>query len=56
VIFDQSDGMKTVSAINLDHIQTVSKEKVGAYIARLAEVKLKEVKSALLFALGFETY
>ncbi len=56
VILDQKDGMKTVSAINLDHIQTVSKDKVGAYIAKLSEAKLKEVKSALLFALGFEIY
>lgn len=54
VILDQEDGMKMVSAINLDHIQTVSKGKVGAYIAKLSESKLEEIKSALLFALGFD--
>ncbi|MBN2091557.1 type II toxin-antitoxin system PemK/MazF family toxin [candidate division KSB1 bacterium] len=54
VVLDQNDGMKTVSAINLDHIQTVSKGKVGAYITRLSESKLEEIKSALLFALGFD--
>lgn len=32
VILDQESGMKAVSAINLDHIQTVSKDKVGAQI------------------------
>lgn len=54
VILDQQDGMKTVSVINLDHIQTVSKDKVGGYIARLSESKLEEIKFALLFALGFD--
>ena len=54
VILDHHDGMKTVSVINLDHIQTVSKDKVGAYMARLSESKLDEIKGALLFALGFD--
>lgn len=54
VILDQQDGMKTISAINLDHIQTVSKDKVGAYISKLSESKLEQIKVALLFALGFD--
>lgn len=54
VVLDQQDGMKTISAINLDHIQTVSKDKIGAYITKLSEAKLEEIKSALLFALGFD--
>lgn len=55
VILDQQADMKTVSAINLDHIQTVSKDKVGAYISKLSESKLDEIKIALLFALGFDS-
>ncbi|MCK6621883.1 MAG: type II toxin-antitoxin system PemK/MazF family toxin [Calditrichia bacterium] len=47
-------ALKTISAINLDHIQTVSKDKIGAYITKLSEAKLEEIKSALLFALGFD--
>ena len=54
VSLDQQAGMKTVSVINLDHIQTVSKDKVGAYISKLSESKLDEIKAALLFALGFD--
>ncbi len=54
VILDQQDGMRTLCAINLDHIQTVSKDKVGAYISKLSDVKLDEIKPALLFALGFD--
>ena len=55
VTLDQQAGMKTVSVINLDHIQTVSKDKVGAYISKLSESKLDEIKIALLFALGFDS-
>lgn len=55
VILDEQDGMKTVSVINLDHVQTVSKDKVGAYIFKLSESKLDQIKTALLFALGFDS-
>lgn len=54
VVLKPEDGVKTLSAVNLDHIQTVSKDRIGAYIARLPETKLAELKSALLFALGFD--
>jgi hypothetical protein len=32
----------------------VSKGKVGAYISKLSDSKLDEIKPALLFALGFD--
>ena len=54
VLLDERDGLKTACAINLDHIQTVSKDKVGAHIAKLSKGKISEIKSALLFALGFD--
>jgi len=54
VMLDEKDGMRKVCAINLDHIQTVSKNKVGSFIARLSQAKLKQIKPALLFALGFD--
>ena len=41
VIIDQQDGMKTICAINIDHIQTVSKNKIGAYILKLSDPKIK---------------
>lgn len=56
VFLDQKDGMKTPCVINLDHIQTVSKDKLGALISRLSESKLEEVKVALMFALEFDLY
>ena len=53
VVLSKSDDMKTDCAINLDHIQTVSKIKVGSLITKLSGVKMKQVKNALLFALDF---
>jgi mRNA interferase MazF len=41
-------------AANLDHLQTVSKGKVGALIATLPAERMAEVRQALLFALGFD--
>jgi mRNA interferase MazF len=40
-------------AINLDHIQTVSKGKVGGLITKLSPSRLDELHKALNFALGF---
>jgi mRNA interferase MazF len=48
-----ADGMPRECAINLDHIQTVARGRLGALIATLGPRRLLEVRSALLFALGF---
>jgi mRNA interferase MazF len=53
VILTQEDGMPKACAINLDHLQTVSKAKVGPFITALSEPQMNQVKTALLFALGF---
>jgi mRNA interferase MazF len=47
------DGMPRDCAVNLDHVQTVSRGKLGGVITTLGATKLAEVRSALLFALGF---
>ncbi len=51
VVIDESDGMKTLCAINLDHIQTISKTRLGSYISRLSHEKIEKLNSALSFAL-----
>jgi mRNA interferase MazF len=38
-------------AINLDHIQTVSRGKIGSLITTLSSEKLGEIRRAVLFAL-----
>lgn len=53
VVLSNADGMPADCAVNLDHIQTVSRGRVGALITSLSAQKLTEVRTALLFALGF---
>jgi len=54
ITLDQSDGMKTACAVNFDHIQTVSKNRIGSYITKLSHKKMQQIKPALLFAFGFD--
>jgi mRNA interferase MazF len=53
VLLGPADGLPRDCAINLDHLQTVSKERLGGLIATLPSRRMVEVRSALLFALGF---
>ena len=53
VVLTEEDGMLRDCAINLDHIQTVSKVKLGGVVTTLGAKRMSEVRSALLFALGF---
>ncbi|MFC1582938.1 type II toxin-antitoxin system PemK/MazF family toxin [Planctomycetota bacterium] len=47
----KADGMKKECAINFDHIQTVSKGKIGSRITALSKEKLLQTKDAIQFAL-----
>jgi mRNA interferase MazF len=51
---DETDGLEQESVINLDNIQTVSKQKVGTYITHLSEERMNEVFEAIKFAFDFE--
>ncbi len=53
VILTDEDGMIQTCAVNLDHLQTVAKERVGALLTTLSAARMREVRTALLFALGF---
>jgi len=54
VFLSKEDGMKNDCAINLDHIQTVSKVKIGSLITKLSNTKIYELHKAIDFALGFD--
>jgi mRNA interferase MazF len=54
LFLDRSDGMPSDCAVNLDHIQTISKNKVGALLATLPNYRMAEVQRAVDFALGFD--
>ena len=47
------DGVPRRCAINLDHLQTVSTQRLGGLITTLSGTRLVEVREALLFALGY---
>lgn len=53
VLLSVEDGMPRACAINLDHVQTVARGQIGALIATLPSFRMEEIRSALLFALGF---
>lgn len=53
VVLTTEEGMPEDCAINLDHVQTVSKGKLGGLIITLNQEKMRSVRKALLFALGF---
>ena len=51
VCLGKEDGMPKDCAINCDHIQTVTKGKIGSLITTLTAEKLDQVRQAILFAL-----
>src|SRR5216683_8301109 len=53
VLLGEPDGMPKDCAVNLDHVQTVAKGKIGSLITTLRPGKILEIRGALLFALGF---
>jgi len=54
VVLGPADGMPRDCAINLDHIQTVARSRIGPRLTTLDVGRMREVKEALLFALGLD--
>ena len=54
VVLSEADGLVTDCAANCDNLQTISKARLGAYITHLAPEKLRELRDAIDFALGFD--
>ena len=51
VVLNRNDGMARDGAINCDHIQTVSKVRIGSSITALSADILDDLRKALMFAL-----
>ncbi len=51
VLLTKNDGMKKNCAINCDHIQTVTKNKIGSTITTLTQDKIKQLSKAIWFTL-----
>jgi mRNA interferase MazF len=52
VVLGTDDGMKQPCAVNLHHVVTVARDAIGRRVSRLDESRMREVCSALAFALG----
>ena len=52
VPLSRNEGMPRDCAVNCDHLQTVSKSKVGPLITTLPQEKMHEVARAIAFALN----
>ncbi len=52
VLLSKQDGMHNACAINCDHLQTVSKDKIGSLITTVSKEKLLEIRNAICFALN----
>ena len=54
VFLGPADGMPQECAINLDRLQTVLKRSLGRPVTHLSASRMREVRSALLYSLGFD--
>ncbi len=52
VLLSQRDGMHNDCVINCDHMQTVSKAKIGSLITTLSKEKMSAIRNAICFALN----
>jgi mRNA interferase MazF len=52
VLLTKADGLPRECVVNCDHLQTVSKGKIGLLIATLSTSRMEEVAKAISFALA----
>ena len=52
VVLTRQDGMARDCAVNCDHLQTVSKAKIGARVTTLSSARMSQVREAVVFALN----
>lgn len=55
ILTSADDGVLTDCAVNADNIQTIRKANLGAYITHLSFDRMREVRAAIEFALGFDS-
>jgi len=48
------DGVPADCAVNVDNIQTIQKTGLGTYLTHLSLERMREVRVAVEFALGFD--
>jgi mRNA interferase MazF len=55
VVVGTAQGLKKTSAVNLDHVQSVSTHRLSRRVGRLDGEKMREVCAALAIATGCDT-
>jgi mRNA interferase MazF len=48
------DGVLADCVVNTDNIQTIQKANLGAFITQLSQERMREVRAAIEFSLGFD--
>jgi mRNA interferase MazF len=54
ILTPAEDGVATDCAVNADNIQTIEKSRLNTYITHLSLDRMREVRGAIEFALGFD--
>ncbi len=54
ILLTEQDGVPHICAANFDNLQTVPKSNIGSRITRLTSHRMKEVATAVSFALGLD--
>ena len=52
VLLNQGDGLPLDCAVNCDHMQTVSKAKIGPLLTSLSAARMREIRAAIVFAIA----
>ena len=52
VVLNEEDGVKAPCAVNLHNAVTVSQNRLGRRVAKLSSLRMREICSAVFFALG----
>jgi mRNA interferase MazF len=54
ILTPAEDGVAADCAVNADNIQTIQKSGLNGYITHLSLERMREVRAAIEFALGFD--
>ena len=54
VLSPEEDGVAEDCAVNTDNLQTIQKANLGDFITELSDERMREVRAAIEFSLGFD--
>jgi len=54
ILTPEDDGVFEACAVNTDNLQTVQKANLGEFIVQLSQERMRQVRAAIEFSLGFD--